>query len=139
MTDRDAVIETLVQLFIGTDNRDWGKVRRCFAAKVEFDMSSVGAGPAQIKTGQEIADGWDAGLKQVEVVFHQAGNFLVDMQGREASAFCYGIAYHHRKSPLSTRLFLGSYEAHLVNDGGWKIDRFKYNLKHTEELPRTAE
>jgi SnoaL-like domain len=75
---------------------------------------------------------WDQGLKAVKAIHHQAGNYQVTIKGNEADLFCYGIAYHYLPTPTNqnTRVFVGSYDYHLVKgDGGWKIDRFKYNLK----------
>ena len=54
------------------------------------------------------------------------------MNGVEANAFCYGIAYHYRrtKSGRNTRVFVGSYDFHLVLvHTEWKINRFRFNAK----------
>ena len=34
LVEKDKIIEVLNQLFIGTDNRDWMKVKGCFSSKV---------------------------------------------------------------------------------------------------------
>jgi hypothetical protein len=68
-------------------------------------------------------------------VHHQVGNFRVSLGDREATASCYGIAYHHRpaRSGHSTRTFVGSYEFHLRREEtGWKIDRFGFECKFIE-------
>lgn len=52
--------------------------------------------------------------------------------------FCYGVAWHYlqNKTDRNTRTFVGSYDFHLVNqDGEWKIDRFKFNLKFIDGNP----
>ncbi len=74
----------------------------------------------------------EKGLKALAAVRHQAGNYQVSIKGDEADMFCYGIAYHYLPNPTgqNTRIFVGSYNLHLVrSDAGWKIDRFKFNLK----------
>ena len=138
MTEKDHVIETVNRLFIGTDNRDWARVKALFASRVLFDMTSLAGGqPANI-TPQEIVDGWDQGLKALKAIHHQAGNFLVEVMGSEATAFCYGVAWHYlpNKTNRNTRTFVGSYDVHLVQqDGEWKIDRFKFNLKFIDGNP----
>jgi len=56
----------------------------------------------------------------------------VRRRSSEADRFCYGIAYHYLPNPTdrNTRVFVGSYDLHLViGDGGWKSDKFKFNLK----------
>ena len=138
MSDHSAIIETITNLFVGTDERDWARVRRCFATRVLFDMTSLAGGEPSTLTPQEIADGWDKGLKPIQSVHHQAGNFLVRVGGDEADAFCYAVAYHYRpvKSGQNTRVFVGSYEFHLVRTfEQWKIDAFKFNLKFIDGNP----
>ncbi len=130
--ERDQVIETVTRLFIYTDNRDWPKVKALFTHRVLFDMTSLAGGQPATITSQEIVDGWEQGLKSLKAIHHQAGNFLVDITGDEAAVFCYGVAWHYlpNKTEQNTRVFVGSYDIHLMRqDGEWKIDRFKFNLK----------
>lgn len=138
MSDYQSIVETITDLFVATDQRDWARARRCFAPEVRFDMSSVAGGAQEKKTPRQITDGFDEGLRSVDIVFHQLGNFLVKASAREATAFCYGTAYHHRRTPPSTRTFLGDYDIHLVNHDGWRIDAFKFNLKYIDETPRAG-
>src|SRR5688572_25786541 len=107
-----AVVDCINRLFIGTDERDWDAVRACLADTVHFDMTSVGAGPAAVVSGDQIAQGWETGLAPIESVHHQAGNYRVDVRGDEATAFCYGTATHYRKtrSGRNVRTFVGSYD-----------------------------
>ncbi|OGW40235.1 MAG: hypothetical protein A2010_19315 [Nitrospirae bacterium GWD2_57_9] len=131
-TDKDRVIDTVIRLFINTDNRDWKKVKALFTESVFFDMQSVSGARASILTPREIVDGWEKGLKPLKAIHHQAGNFQVEIEDNEATVFCYGIAWHYLPNPSgrNTRTFVGSYDMRLLNQfGEWKIDRFKYNLK----------
>ncbi len=135
LIDRTRIIETINQLFIGTDNRDWALVRSVFAPSVLFDMSSLGAGPAKQTTPAEIVAGWDAGLKPIKAVHHQVGNHLVRLSGTKAEAFCYGTAIHYlpNKTNVNTRTFVGSYDFELAkNAGKWAITKFKFNLKYID-------
>jgi 3-phenylpropionate/cinnamic acid dioxygenase small subunit len=129
---KDLIIGVINDLFVGTDNRDWMKVKRCFADKVLFDMTSLSGGSPTTMTPQQIVDAWDQGLKALKATHHQAGNYSVTVQGHEAAAHCYGIAYHYlpNETNQNTRTFVGSYEFHLTNrDQNWRIDQFKFNLK----------
>jgi hypothetical protein len=126
------VIDAVNRFFIYTDNRDWQRVKSLFTSSVVFDMTSVTGGQPSIITPQEIVDGWDGGLKALEAIHHQTGNFLVDVIENEATVFCYAVAWHYlpNRTNRNTRTFAGSYDIHLMKqDGEWKIDRFKYNLK----------
>lgn len=134
-SDRDRIIETINLLFIGTDQRDWERVTALFAPKVLFDMTSLAGGTPVTVTPREIVAGWDKGLKPLKAVHHQAGNYIVSVNGDEADAFCYGIATHYlpTKSGRDTRTFAGSYDFHLVKqDGVWWIDRFRFTLKYID-------
>jgi hypothetical protein len=138
IVDQTKIIETINRLFIGTDNRDWALVRNCFAPSVLFDMSSLGAGEPKHLTPDDIISAWDTGLKPLKAIHHQAGNYLVDVNGTKAEAFCYGIASHYlpNKSNNNTRTFVGSYEFELLkNSGGWRIATFKFNLKYIDGNP----
>ena len=130
--EKERVIDTVNRLFINTDNRDWTRVKALFALRVLFDMTSLAGGQPATISPQEIVDGWDKGLKALKAIHHQAGNYLVDIKDNEATAFCYGVAWHYlpNRTNRNTRTFVGSYDFHLVKqDGEWKIDRFKFNLK----------
>ena len=131
---REAAIDTITRLFVATDRKDWGEVERLFTGQVQFDMSSVGGGPAQTKPAAEIAAGWRQGLSAIDALHHQAGNFRVLVRGERATASCYGIAYHYRPRTGggSTRVFVGSYDFELERRGAdddWRISSMRFNLK----------
>ena len=135
LTDQNDVIAAANRLFICTDNRDWQCVKDVFAPEVLFDMTSLAGGQPSRLTPQQIVDGWDQGLKNLKAIHHQAGNYQVTLKGNEADLFCYGIALHYLPNPSNqnTRIFVGSYNFHLIRaDAGWKIDRFKFNLKYID-------
>jgi len=127
------IIDRINELFIATDEKSWTRVSACFTPLVHFDMSSLTGQPASTISSDEIVAGWDAGLAPFEAVHHQVGNYRVDtVDENEATAFCYGLAYHYRRTQTgrNTRLFVGSYDFHLVRaNDAWLIDRFTFNLK----------
>ncbi|HLL46659.1 MAG TPA: nuclear transport factor 2 family protein [Longimicrobiaceae bacterium] len=138
LIDKDRIAEVVHRLFIATDTRDWEGVRACFADEVLFDMTSVAGGEPARATPRQITDGWEEGLRQVQAIHHQAGNLLVSPRGGEADAFCYGTATHYLPTPSGrdTRVFVGSYDFHLVRrDGRWQIDRFRFDLKFLDGNP----
>jgi len=135
---KEQVREVVTRLFISTDNRDWDTVSRLFAAEVLFDMTSmVGSEPVKL-TPDEIVASWEKGLKPLKAIHHQTGNFIVNTNQTEATVFCYGIASHYlpNKTNQNTRIFVGSYNFHLVKNGdNWQIDQFKFNLKYIDGNP----
>lgn len=138
LIEKNKIIDRANELFISTDKRDWERVKECFADSVLFDMTSLAGGEPSTVSSQNIVDGWDAGLKALKAIHHQAGNYRVEIAGNEADLFCYGIATHYlpNKTDKNVRTFVGSYDLHLARqDAVWKIDRFKYNLKYIDGNP----
>jgi hypothetical protein len=102
---------------------------------VLFDMTSLAGGEPSHVSGADIAAGWEQALRRIEAIHHQAGNYRVEIQGEEATAFCYGTASHYRKttSGRNTRVFVGTYDFHLrLMNERWRIDRFRFNLKYID-------
>jgi len=132
LVEQNEITTIANRLFICTDNRDWSCVKDVFAPEVLFDMTSLSGGEPLKMTPEQITNTWDQGLKSLKAIHHQAGNYQITVGDKEADLFCYGIAYHYLPNPTNqnTRTFVGSYNMHLVQtDIGWKIDRFKFNLK----------
>lgn len=133
--EQNKIIEVITRLFVGTDNRDWAQVKDCFTGSVWFDMSSMGAGDPGYLSPDNIVAMWDKGLKPLKAIHHQAGNYLVTVNGTKAEAFCYATASHYlpNKTNNNTRMFVGSYNFELEKGGdGWRIFKFKFNLKYVE-------
>lgn len=140
LVDRERVVARVTELFLATDRKDWAAVERCFTTDVHFDMSSAGAGPAATRSARDIADGWRTGLAPIEHVHHQAGNFVVTVEGDQARAFCYGVAWHHktRRDGRNVRVFVGSYDYDLARLGtgdDWRIASMRFDLKFVDGNP----
>ncbi len=138
LLEKDEVKEVVNRLFINTDNRDWDTVSQLFASEVLFDMTSMVGGEPVRLTPQEIVASWEKGLKPLKAIHHQAGNYIVTAYQNEADVFCYGIASHYlpNKTNQNTRIFVGSYDFHLIKRGeNWQIDKFKFNLKYIDGNP----
>lgn len=135
LLEKQAVVDVITRLFVATDNKDWRAVEACLADEVLLDMSSMGAGPPARVPARSIVEGWEAGLRPLRAIHHQAGNHLVEIDGDRATAFCYGIASHYLPNPTgrNTRTFVGSYDLELEKrDGAWRINLFRFNLKYRE-------
>lgn len=132
LVEHHRIADVINTVFVATDARDWDRVRGCFAARVTFDMTSLAGGAPTELSPEQIAAGWEAGLKPIQSVHHQVGNVSINFSETDATASCYGTAYHFlpTKSGRNTRVFVGSYDFHLHRlDGEWKIDVFRFNLK----------
>jgi len=129
---RVAVEDTVVRMFVATDERDWTQLEDCFTNPFTLDMTSMlGGAPAEM-TPRQISETWAAGFKPLEHVHHQIGNLRTEVTGNEALVRCHGIALHHRSQArgLKSRLFVGSYEISLrSSQDRWRISRLVYKLK----------
>jgi hypothetical protein len=98
-------------------------------------MTSLAGGSSATLTPAQITAAWDAGLKPIEHVHHQAGNLQITVENKAATAFCYGIALHYRttKSGDNVRRFVGSYDFGLeLTPRGWLISSFRFNVKFVD-------
>ncbi|HEX6462789.1 MAG TPA: nuclear transport factor 2 family protein [Candidatus Saccharimonadales bacterium] len=143
LTQKDTVERLIIELFIATDLRDWARLEQIFADKVQFNMSSVG-GPNGDMTPGDITAMWQEGLAALKAIHHQVGNFVTDINGDEAVANCYGVAYHYlpTKSGRDTRVFVGNYNFTLQKLGdSWKVSAMTFNAKFIDgnkELEKDA-
>ena len=134
-TEREQIVETVNKLFVYTDNQEWRKLQEeVFTSDILLDMMSMGAqGPERV-TAREICYRWEKAFEELDAVHHQAGNYLVKINGEEAEVFAYSITSHYKESARKekTRKYVGSYDLHLVKGlVGWRIDKFKFNLKYS--------
>ncbi len=130
-SEREVVIEAVTTLFVGTDNLDWDRVKSCFTDAVLFNTGLTNGEPVMIAK-ERIAEAWEDGLRDLQAIHHQIGNFLITWEVDGVSVFCYGIAYHYlpERSNRNTKVFVGSYDLHLVKLAEtWKIDKFTFNEK----------
>lgn len=133
LVHRHLITEVVTLLFVRTDQRDWPAVRACFADRVLFDMMSLTGGKPVLLEADRIVDEWTGALRPLAAIHHQVGNFLIDLQGGEATVLCYGIASHYLPNPsgADTRVFVGSYDIHLTwQQSRWLIDAFRFDLKY---------
>ena len=134
LVDRQAVEDTVNELFLATDLKDWQRVKATFADQVLFDMTSLVGGDPVEMTPQAIVDAWAEGLGPVQSVHHQTGNFVTSVDGDAATVSCYGTATHFRpEQEKRLTVFVGSYDFHLTRVGDrWTIDIFRFNAKYVE-------
>ena len=144
MENESAIQKTVTDIFVGTDERDWQRVKRAFADQVLLDYTSMAGGePATLSPGQ-IVTSWQAVLLGFDRTHHQLGNFVVSLSGNEATAVCYGTATHYLPQPDGRNVWtvVGSYDFHLMHrNNQWKADRMRFNLKYQDgniDLPKQA-
>lgn len=130
---RQQVEDTVIRMFVATDERDWPTVEACFTDPFVLDMTSMVGGSPATMTARQVAAAWADGFKTLDHVHHQVGNFRTTVDGQHARVRCYGIALHHRvkvSTAMKTRVFVGAYDIDLTLQlGQWRIGLLKFNLK----------
>jgi len=133
LVEKDKILTVVNKLFVYTDNRNWAGIENeVFTAEVRFDMTSLVGGEPAMLLASAITSAWEEGLRPLETVHHQTGNFEVIIDNNIATVNCYGIAYHYRQIPSgrNTRVFVGTYVLNLANlPEGWRIDAFTFIKK----------
>lgn len=134
-TEREQIVEIVNKLFVYTDNQEWTKLQdEVFTSNIELDMISMGAEKSEIVSSREICYRWEKAFEELDAIHHQAGNYIVKVDGDRADVYAYAIASHFKAGAKKgkTREFVGSYDFHLTKTlGGWRIDKFKYNLQYS--------
>src|SRR4029077_20783006 len=122
------------KLFMYADARQWQQMLdEVFTDRVWFDMGSAGGGAPSEMPAAAICQAWREGFSQLDAVHHQAGHYLVTLDGDEATVYGYSVASHYKKSATKgqTREFVGSYDLKAKRTPeGWRLSQFKYNLKY---------
>ncbi|HEV8444618.1 MAG TPA: nuclear transport factor 2 family protein, partial [Steroidobacteraceae bacterium] len=132
---RLAVQDTVVRMFVATDERDWPTLESCFTDPFTLDMTSMAGGKPATVTPRQVATTWAQAFEPLDHVHHQVGNFRTSVTSSQAIVHCYGVAFHHRAkaSGLKTRLFVGTYELVLIPSvQTWLISQLTFKLKFVD-------
>ena len=130
----EAINETIAQLFIATDNKEWSKVEEIFAEQIELDYSSMNGNPAMVFSPKQVTDSWKTILPGFTHTHHQLGNFITKISGNRADVFCYGISTHYLEDKEgNVWTVVGSYNFELseVNEA-WKVTKMRFNFKYQD-------
>ncbi len=130
---RSRVEDTVIRMFVATDERNWPLVQGCFTDPFTLDMTSVAGGAPALTSPRQVTQTWAEAFRTLDHVHHQVANFQTRVEGARAAVRCHGIAFHYRgaiAAAAKSRTFVGSYEFELVLQGTeWRIGALKFNLK----------
>jgi hypothetical protein len=125
-------IEELILLYaVGVDTLNWPLYRSIYEDDIETDFTSYSGGePQKLK-----ADDWVAQLKAffpgLDASQHTLTNFLIDVNGDEATAMVYMSAAHFLQNRGGDGVVtLGGYYTHHLRRGsqGWKVRKTKLTV-----------
>jgi hypothetical protein len=136
---RLSIEDTIVRLFVATDERNWPALEACFSTPFTLDMTSIVGGSPTQQTPREVATAWATAFKPLDHVHHQIGNMQTTVEESSARVRCHGVAFHHRAAVsqgLKTRIFVGTYDFRLRRDNSqWLVTELKFLLKFIDGNP----
>lgn len=145
LSDQHDIINTVQQIFIQTDERNWDRVAACFADPLQLDYTSMNGGEPARMSPQQVIESWQGVLPGFEATQHSISNFRVNVVGDNATINCYGTAVHYlpnESGSEDTWTVVGTYDFHAVrSDDTWKVDDMRFNFKFmegNEQLPQLA-
>ncbi len=135
LIDHRQIVHLINTLFLSLDEKEWEKVKDCFAPTVEFDISAIDSHQEETLSPEDIVKQWKNDMKKIDAMHHQTGNYTVSLNGNTAEVVCTGSSTHFRAhaSDGKTLTYYGSYHLHMIRGlEEWRIDKFKFLLKFYE-------
>lgn len=93
--EEQQITKTIINIFNGSDKRDWDLVRSCFQYEVFLDYFSLSKKPGEKVKADDIIKGWSDFLPKFAFTHHMITNFEISCSKANATAFCKGNALHH--------------------------------------------
>jgi hypothetical protein len=81
---RSRVEDTVIRMFVATDERNWPLVQSCFTDPFTLDMSSVAGGAPALTSARQATQTWAEAFRTLDHVHHQVGNFQTRVEGTRA-------------------------------------------------------
>ena len=138
------VINTVNQIFITADSRNWDACLNLFIEEPEINYSSFTGNPAAKMKSSELINTWKNFLPGFDHTMHFITNQKVTIHGDTAACFSYLTALHVIKNAdggESWTLY-GTYDHELErNSHEWKVSKMRLNFIHQEgnqKLPEIA-
>lgn len=135
LLDRLEIIDTVNQVGMSADLRDWQACRNCFADQVDVDYTSlVGGQPAAI-AADALIEQWRKSLSGLKATQHMISNHAVTLNGDTATCVSHFRAQHLLPNDKGSPLWMlgGTYHHELVRmEQGWKIRKMKMTATWAE-------
>lgn len=143
MEDKE-IIETVIAIFNGTDERNWQKVENSFAATVLLDYTSMTGGKPNKISPKDIVTAWESLLTGFDSTRHEISNVKVEASGDAAIVACDGKGSHYLvvNGAREEWLVAGNYLFNVQKEKDhWKVRSMKFNKESITgnlELPNLA-
>lgn len=125
--EKEKIIQTVSNIFSGTDERNWQKVQIVMAKNVLLDYTSMAGGKPATQTPQQITDAWAALLPGFDKTHHQLSDFQVLIKDKISTVHYTGKADHFINTEVWT--VEGTYDTELEKENNkWLVTKHKFNL-----------
>lgn len=123
MTDREAIQQLMSTYVFCLDAKDYSRIAACLCEDAIFEH----AGSDRLISGNAaIAALMKGVLEPLDATQHLLTNFIIEIDGDDASLTCDVLAHHIRLDPGGARRYTagGKYDVKLRRSGGdWRIAR----------------
>jgi SnoaL-like domain len=125
--EQEKIIQAILAIFNGADERDWQKVEQAMADNVLLDYASLSGNPAATLSAKQIIEAWRGFLPGFDSTHHHLSDFHVQQNGDQAVIHCKGKADHFLNNDSWT--VEGTYDAEAAKvNGEWVVTKLKFNL-----------
>jgi 3-phenylpropionate/cinnamic acid dioxygenase small subunit len=131
LVDHAKITDHVLRYATGIDRHDWTLYRSIFADQLTADFSSWSGEPAASMNADDWVAGVRATLEPFDATQHVLSNFLIEVDGVEASCTCYMAAHHHLVTgDLREMHSIGGYYVHNLRRtaAGWLIHQLQLNV-----------
>lgn len=136
-----SIINTITNIFNGSDKRDWDLVRQSFYYHVYLDYFSLSKKPGEKVKPDDIIKGWSDFLPKFTFTHHVITNFEISVTETNASVFCKGSALHYLPGSEGgdTWTTIGTYDFKLAKVADqWKVNSMVFNLVYEDGNKKLA-
>lgn len=113
---QEIIINTVNQMALAADQRDWGLCRRCFADEVFVDYTSLAGGEPATIPADALIKSWHGLLPGFTATQHLIGSHVVTVQGEVADCRAHFQA------------------THVLDEAQWILGgHYHFQLRHSDE------
>ena len=135
------IINTITDIFNGSDKHNWELVQNCFSYEVFLDYFSLNKKPGEKVKAAEITKGWSDFLPKFQFTHHVITNFEISLTETIASVFCKGSALHYLPDSEGgdTWTTIGTYDFKLAKVANqWKVNSMIFKLLYEDGNKKLA-
>ncbi len=135
LLERMEIINTVNQVGMTADLRDWKACRNCFTDQVDVDYTSLIGGQPAMVSADDLIESWSQQLSGLKTTQHMITNHAVTLNGDTATCISQFQAQHLLPNDTGGPLWTlgGIYHHELMHtNNGWKVCKMKMTATWAE-------